>query len=230
MGGGGAKGRRRGRGHGTTTAVVPAWARRRGMAAWDVAVAVAAPTTAEGVAGPRTRRAGRGSGGRGPPVRRRPRDGRGGRCVDVASVDVAASPSACGPGRGREGGKESGGLPLRTKPREGRGRRRFRRGGRAVERGGGGASRRTRPWDDGEGRCLCRRGCVGRPCGMSHRTDETAGWPHCHRRERRRGSCLHAGAQGNFCSALTWPGILVASVDAAGATVDIQTSDCTSLV
>ena len=42
--------------------------------------------------------------------------------------------------------------------------------------------------------------------------------------------CVCKLLQVSFCSAVTWPSSFFASVDAAGATVDIRTSSCTPLV
>ena len=56
------------------------------------------------------------------------------------------------------------------------------------------ASPRTRPRYDRRRRRLCRRGCAGRPWGMSHRTDEAVGRLLCCRCNQRREACLRAVA------------------------------------
>ena len=189
---------------------------------------VAARTTLGDVAAAAT--VGGWKGNRGPPLRMRPRDGHVGR-----RLRDAAARDGCGQVVAKFGGRRNGGLLLRTRPSDGQEdvasvpwklpRRRLR----VVSlRRGRGASLQTRPWDDRGGHHLCRRGCAGRPLGMSYRTDEAAGWLRCYRCKRRRGACLQAVAR-KILHAVKWPRSLFAFVDAADATVDIHTSNCTPL-
>ena len=87
---------------------------------------------------------------------------------------------------------------------------------------------RTRPWDDREGRCLCGHGCAGRPSRMLHRTDNAAGWLVAAAASDATGRACK-WFWGSSCSKVTWPRSLFASVDAAGATVDVHASSCAPL-
>ena len=198
------------------------WPRRKSPP-WTRPVDAVAQTVVRAVVGARRvrgRRGGGGGGGEGSGARRR-RRGRGMTAEDVASAHAAAvgeGGEAEGHRRGRGHGTTAV-VPASTRSHGTAGRL---RGASLGRRRGVSADEATgRPPRSSPLSTWPRGTAVGgiAPNGLG-------GWMAGLRsRKRRREACLQL-LQGSFCSAVTWPRSLFASVDA----VDIHTSSCTPLV
>ena len=158
---------------------------RRGAAAWDVAVDVAAGTSVGDVAVAAA--VGVWKGNRGPPLPMRPRGGHGVATVGADEAVGGGGAEACHYGRSHMTAMEDGAsvkVVAQTAASD-------VAADEAIIAGAGGMMMlRTRPLDNRGGRRLCRRGARYGRGRMSHCTDEAAGWLRCYSCERRCGAWL----------------------------------------